>query len=618
MKKKIKDVKHNEFFKLIFFYYDLINNNINYKESFFARKIIIMYLEKELSLFEFEMIKIFKLLFSSKKNKQNYNLYKNIKFKNNVENKNFLLINLLKDKNNIIFNSETMTNKFSNIFSIINNIIDIFLLIFNEMKKDINFKETNIIELFLEKNINNIKNYSYSYNYENEEKYYNRENMSKLFKIFCIYFWLFYSLFTFIEEMNNNSLLSQDLSKENVLISLLHIYYYYKIKYPDEPPILKREIIQYIKFYISYYNKNNINKNIISFKMKNIIEIYMEKELINENFKEIFSENKNENSINSSKNSILQNKENDKNEIINIYNYLKINDIQFDMYLKQFKSLFLNNDNNLLNCNNDFIINLKNNMKKNKYLNKAKILFIKYNKLLKYTKFIELLNLNISIYNNIILNDIHLSNENFINYDPQILFSMRKSIEQLYSNRKYNGITNDEINKYIEIIPRMNININSNSENNTTIINNNTIYSFSNNNNINNTEIKNENNEIIKNDDINIIIKDNNNDKFNDTMVKNNKNENNIYGDKLIKSVNLDELMKRIKNKNQFYCCDYNEEELKCKYLSIKLLYKFLQNKKIGIRFLIFKKIKALYHINKNNKIENQINIIINENNDEE
>ena len=71
--------------------------------------------------------------------------------------------------------------------------------------------------------------------------------------------------------------------------------------------------------------------------------------------------------------------------------------------------------------------------------------------------------------------------------------------------------------------------------------------------------------------------------------------------------------MKRIKNKNSFYCCDYQEEDLKCKYLSIKLLNKFLMNKREGIKFLIFKKFKALYYVNKKNQIENQINIIINE-----
>ena len=83
--------------------------------------------------------------------------------------------------------------------------------------------------------------------------------------------------------------------------------------------------------------------------------------------------------------------------------------------------------------------------------------------------------------------------------------------------------------------------------------------------------------------------------------------------DKIGKSVNLDELMRRIKNKNRFYCCDYKDDDLKCKYLSIKLLNKFLVNKNEGIKFLIFKTIKALYYVNKKNKIENQINIIINE-----
>ena len=210
---------------------------------------------------------------------------------------------------------------------------------------------------------------------------------------------------------------------------------------------------------------------------------------------------------------------------------------------------------------------------------------------------------------------------------------MRRSIEQLYNNNRLNINTIDELNKYVEIIPRI-IN-NSISDNNTTIINYNTLYSFSNNNitenknenkNENNINNKDNNNDIfndtIKNEDINIIIKDNKDNmdnKYNSIMVQNIKNnENNEKSEtnnniKIYKSVNLDELMKRIKNKKQFNCCDYKEEDLKCKYLSLKLLSKFISNKKEGIKFLIFKKIKALFYINNKNKIDNQINIIINE-----
>ena len=48
---------------------------------------------------------------------------------------------------------------------------------------------------------------------------------------------------TFIDEMNNVNLIVSDLCKENALISLLHIYYYYNKKFPDDYPILKKEII---------------------------------------------------------------------------------------------------------------------------------------------------------------------------------------------------------------------------------------------------------------------------------------------------------------------------------------------------------------------------------------
>ena len=247
-------------------------------------------------------------------------------------------------------------------------------------------------------------------------------------------------------------------------------------------------------------------------------------------------------------------------------------------------------------------------MKIKNYLNKEKKIFNQYNKLLKYNKFIELISIDLSRDNNIILNDIHISNDNSIEYNPEILFSIRRSIEYIYNKNKLNINSIDELNKYIEIIPK--INNNSISDNNTTIVNYNTLYSFSNNNIIENKNVNN-NNDIIRNEDINIVIKDN---KYNSTMVQNNLNsENNKNNIKIYQSVNLDELMKRIKIKKNFNCCDYQEDDIKCKYLSLKLLNKFISNKKEGLKYLIFKKIKALFYINNKNKIQNQINIIINE-----
>jgi len=81
---------------------------------------------------------------------------------------------------------------------------------------------------------------------------------------------------------------------------------------------------------------------------------------------------------------------------------------------------------------------------------------------------------------------------------------------------------------------------------------------------------------------------------------------------KLYNSVNLNELMNRIKNRKHFYNNnDYLEEDIKCKYLSLKLLNKFFVNKIEGLKFLIFKKFKGLFYVNEKNKIENQINIFI-------
>ena len=265
------------------------------------------------------------------------------------------------------------------------------------------------------------------------------------------------------------------------------------------------------------------------------------------------------------------------------------------------------------------------------------LFFNKYNKLLGYAKLLELI--NISLDNNIVLNDIHLSPDNFTKYNPQIIFSVRRSIEQLYKKKLVNNSNSiEELNNYIDFIPKMNDN--SISDNNTTIINNNTLYSFSNNNienKCNNIYLENKNNKFdiehiednnniynkninsnknqIKNEEMNIIFKAN---KNNSTMIEEINRNNKILDIKMFKSMNLEELMKRIKSKNKFYCCDYKEEDLKCKYLSIKLLNKFIFNKRVGLKFLIFKKIKALYYVNNKNKIDNQINIFIFNENEKE
>ena len=95
------------------------------------------------------------------------------------------------------------------------------------------------------------------------------------------------------------------------------------------------------------------------------------------------------------------------------------------------------------------------------------------------------------------------------------------------------------------------------------------------------------------------------------------RKENN-YNNRLNKSENLDELMKRIKDKNNFNVYDdYDDEEIKYKYLAAKLLIKYFMNKKSGINFFIFKNLKALFFVNQKNKIENQINIYISEKEDE-
>ena len=603
--KKINETKHNKIFKLIFLYCELMKNlnidNINNIQN----KIIMKYLEKEISFFEKENLALFEMLFKIKNNKRNFDF---IKINNNKnidteesDNDKISIIKIINNNMNPpIFINKIMNKKITYIFSIINNIKDMFLLLLNKIKEENKYNSNkNLLDIIFDPNtINNNNNNIYNqYSDINEVKnkdkendnYLNIDNISALFKKFCIYFWLLNSLFIFIDEMNQKLIL--DDSKENILVSLLHIHFYYSKKYPNDIPLLQKEIIQYLQFYISLLNKQGNN---ISIKMKSIIEIYMDKEVLNKNFKNIFKDK-----INLFN---LKNKKDLNEEIIEIYNYIKLNDIQFDIYINQFKSFFLNDKKDLLKCQNNYIINATNKIKNSRYYKQNQNTFNKYYKLLKYTKLIEIINFNIHTHQNIHINDIHISRDNLNEYNPQILFSIRKSLERFNPNK------NEEIksiNNYIEVIPKNN-NI-STSENNTTIINNNTLYSFNNN---FFEEKEEEKNKILNNNNNQINEKEKIDNKT--IIVKIEKDIENIYKNQLYKSENLDEFMKRIKGKKKFFN-NYNEEEIRYKYLASKLLIKYFMNKKIGISFYIFKNLKALYYVNQNNIIENQINILINE-----
>ena len=608
IEKKIKETKHNKIFKLIFLFYELINNNNSFNKALnIQKKIVVQYLEKEIQLFEKENISLFNKLFNIKNNKRNYDYIKFQENNNNEEENTInksLLINIIKKwANPPLFENKIIYEKFLYIFSMIQNIIDIFLFILNNIKQEnINYNPNyNLIEILLEpKNINNITFNKYSYINETINKnneHYSLENLSKLLQKFCVFFWIFNSLFIFIEEINKKFIV--DNSKEIMLISLLHIHFYYSKKYPEEPPILNKEIIQYLNFYFSLINRQGNN---ISIKMKNIIEMYMDKELLNKKFKNIFKEKYNNLS------GVINSKKEFSDEIIEIYNYIKINDIQFDIYLNQFKTLFLNDKKELLNCENDYIININNKIKNTKYYKKGHHIFNKYNKLIKYSKLIEIIGFDIPIHKNAKLNDIHISKDNLNEYNPQILFSIRKSIEKLYQNKDI-----DNINNYIEIIPKKNNIVFT--DNNTTIINNNSIYSF---NNFNENKKEEEKNSIINNEDIKIELKKKKKFENKTLVVDLSERKENNYNNRLNKSENLDELMKRIKDKNNFNVYDdYDDEEIKYKYLAAKLLIKYFMNKKSGINFFIFKNLKALFFVNQKNKIENQINIYINEKEDE-
>ena len=141
IEKKIKETKHNKIFKLIFLFYELINNNNSFNKEFnIQKKIVVQYLEKEIELFEKENISLFNKLFNIKNNKRNYDY---IKFQDNNNNEEentinkSLLINIIKKwANPPLFENKIINEKFLYIFSMIQNIIDIFLFILNNIKQE--------------------------------------------------------------------------------------------------------------------------------------------------------------------------------------------------------------------------------------------------------------------------------------------------------------------------------------------------------------------------------------------------------------------------------------------------------------------------------------------------
>lgn len=553
--------------ELILFYQNLLNSEKNINFTSLSKEILNTYLENSLIILQKKLIMLFKKIFNNKK--KNENLYEYIRLKkndildmNNI--RKISLLKLIKNKRYLIYNNQFIMDYVTELCDIINNIKNIFLILFQENNKSND--DNSFLESLFKKNY---KNNNYNDNNCNE-------TISKLLKTFCIYFWLMDSFIIITLEMNNKSLHVSELDKETLFISLLHIFYYYSKKYKDSQPILLREISDYLNFFIFVLNKNKKTYDIINIKMKNILEIYFDQEILVERFGDIFGKNL--------KNKTLQNDSQENCEIA-IFDLLKIEDIQFEIYLKDFKNLFIDD-----NTNNFFVYDTDINLdydKKNKYYHLTRDLFNKYNKILNYNKLLELFFIN--DYDIIERNDIDIYNEELMS--ARVLFSLRQSTERILKN-KLNIYQSDipiinDINEYILV----NLLIDPNrimSYNETTINNFNSVYTFSN----NNIKDKKSNGDIsCKNEEVKIL-------KNHYTSL----------------SVDLNDTMKRLKMKNCEDKVNFSESEIKCKYLSMKLLKRFFNNKNLGNKYYVFRRIKALFFINETNQIDNQINIVINEN----
>ena len=482
------------------------------------------------------------------------------------------------------FINEEIDKLFEDLYDNLNKNIFILVFIF---KKMVNKKDTKIINLILQTSINQNIN----------EKLIILINKIKDLILNCFYI---YNIFNAINIINKKFI--ENLNDDSILISsLLKISFFYKIKNPEKKNFMNKEIFDYICDYLLINENSELN-----IKISNNLSNYADFDIGG------ISEEK----IEKIKKKIKIIKK-DKD----IFYYIKKNDLEFDFFIKEFFDLYkdVQKQNDIYNKYLKNYPNFLNNLN-----NQTENVFIEIKNIINLDKIINI-NFNNNDNN---LNEIYKITEKEKNkFEENIndLINLKKSSLYIIKNK----INKDKIipidNKVFPYLNYFSLNssLNENENNEKTIENFNSVYSNKNlevNSKLNesfNSKINDNKNIEINENEINLNI-NSNNENNQDSYSFKNKNltqkitkklsiipKNKLLNKNIFHSASIKNNKNFIKNKLN----EINENELKCKYLSLKLLNNYYYKKIFYTKQNVFKFLKAKFFINYNNIISSKITI---------
>ena len=492
-----------------------------------------------------------------------------LKYKKKYSKELNYLNDIILSETNIVFYEENTSIKINELFKILRLLI-YFISFF--LTKISNNQGNKLLKIMFDKNIKKQKLIP----------------LSNLFKKSLIIYFISNDIFELISLINKRFMDDNDYIK--MIISLLHLSYFYKNKNPSNKILFMKEIVDYC------CNKIEKEKS-INIKLENLLQIYGTFD---------FGDSKFQEKVEFIKKNIKNTKILNSNSL---FDYLKKNDFTFDFFIDDFINLFSNN-----NTREIYIQNYK--VFENEIIKNASEKYDNLLRLFDLKLFFNLNNDNIykSIERNTFINEkikkkkIKDYVEKVINLDQSLinLLKNRLSKKDIIDFSQYKIILEDK-----------------------TINNNNTVYSHDKSLIIPNQNNKDES-EIIFDENIKIDFKEDNlnlkNKKetinSNDSFLKKEKDVSEIIPkneSNLEKSINESDLKSNKISANTQFSENNNkntnkkpsETELKCKYISLKLLLRFFKKKFFEIKDLTFRFLKGKFYINKVNIIEtlNEITI---------
>lgn len=348
----------------------------------------------------------------------------------------------------------------------------------------------------------------------------------------------------------------------------------------------KNELINE-NFFLNFFLYSHITQIGDLYEEKlNFIKNYISQNKSNGNLKNLLTQNE-------KKEKFLKQNDNRENHFSPIFDFSQKNDIFFDLSINDFIKFFANKSS-IFKENFDNYVNTQKNKKENEIM-------YKFAKINDYINNYEILNFNIQ-------------NEKFVYFD----FEKKEEKNNQNIQTRIQKIINNANNKFNPIqsrlskedIQTLNINKRIEIENDNASIDEKQEKLLASNFEINKENPNNEKVSDISSNNNNINKTISNNNTVYESELQDNKDSNSSFHIILPPSnphrnLSLPEIM-NIKKLNQL-----TETEFKCKYLSIKLLDRFVISYNQHIKQYIFRYLKASLLYNKNNKITNEILIDI-------